>query len=121
MSPEVLRNSPFDGFAVDIWATGIVLFIMLVGIPPFEWTSFDDPRYQLVTAGRLNELLAQWNRPISPLAANLLQAMLRDDPRDRLSLFQVMNHPWVMVESTITKELLKNLNPRDSDDVMDCD
>ena len=124
MSPELLANtSPFDGYAIDIWAVGIVLFTMLVGIPPFEWASVDDPRYQLVCRGGLNDLLTRWKRPISPLAADLLQSMLRENPHDRLTLFQIMNHPWVLQESSISLEDLKKLHPDDdddSDDAMDC-
>mmetsp|Transcript_4440 Transcript_4440/g.11230 ORF Transcript_4440/g.11230 Transcript_4440/m.11230 type:complete len:412 (+) Transcript_4440:244-1479(+) len=96
ISPEILQNTdPFDGFAIDIWAAGIVLFIMLVGLPPFEWASSDDPRFRLICRGGLQQLVEQWQRPISLHAIDLLQNMLREDPRDRLSLFQILNHPWV--------------------------
>lgn len=95
ISPEILANiEPFDGFAIDIWAAGIVLFIMLVGLPPFELASHDDPRFRLISRGGLRQLIEQWQRPISPDAIDLLQNMLRENPRDRLSLFQVMDHPW---------------------------
>jgi serine/threonine protein kinase len=98
ISPEILANSePFDGFAVDIWAAGIVLFIMLVGLPPFELASRDDPRFRLICRGGLGQLVEHWQRPISQDAIDLLQNMLQEDPRDRLSLFQVMDHPWCRV------------------------
>mmetsp|Transcript_9765 Transcript_9765/g.17630 ORF Transcript_9765/g.17630 Transcript_9765/m.17630 type:complete len:256 (+) Transcript_9765:671-1438(+) len=96
ITPEILRNAePFDGFAVDIWAAGIVLFIMLVGLPPFEWASRDDPRFRLISRGGLRQLVEQWQRPISLDAIDLLQNMLREDPRERFSLFQILQHPWV--------------------------
>ncbi|KAK1744707.1 serine/threonine-protein kinase [Skeletonema marinoi] len=99
ISPEILENAdPFDGFAVDVWAAGVVLFIMLVGLPPFELASRDDPRFRLISRGGLHQLVERWQRPISPDAIDLLQNMLRENPRDRLSLFQVMNHPWCRVE-----------------------
>ena len=98
ISPEILANTePFDGFAVDIWAAGIVLFIMLVGLPPFEVASREDPRFELICRGGLHQLVERWQRPISPDAIDLLQNMLRENPCDRLSLFQVMNHPWCTV------------------------
>ena len=98
ISPEILENSePFDGFAVDVWAAGVVLFIMLVGLPPFELASRDDPRFRLICRGGLHQLVERWQRPISPEAIDLLQNMLRENPRDRLSLFQVMNHPWCVL------------------------
>lgn len=99
ISPEILQNkTDFDGFAVDIWAAGIVLFIMLVGLPPFEWASPEDPRFRLICEGGLRQLVDRWQRPISSQAADLLQSMLRENPRDRLSLFQILQHPWVTEE-----------------------
>jgi len=95
ISPEILQNTTFDGFSVDIWAAGIVLFIMLVGLPPFEWASMDDPRFRLICRGGLKQLVDQWQRPISLEAVDLLQQIFREDPRDRPSLFQIMQHPFL--------------------------
>lgn len=97
ISPEVgLNTEAFDGFAIDVWACGVILFIMLVGLPPFEFASKDDPRYRMITRGGLMTMLTQWNRAISVEAGDLLQKMLREDPRERLSLMEVMDHPWVI-------------------------
>jgi serine/threonine protein kinase len=41
-------------------------------------------------------MLDSWKRPVSPLAADLLQKMLMEDPRQRLSLTEVKDHPWVV-------------------------
>jgi serine/threonine protein kinase len=96
ISPEVLRSDgPFDGFAIDLWATGVILFIMLVGLPPWEFAREEDPRYRMVTRGGLSRMLESWQRPVSDLAADLLQRMLQEDPRQRLSLAEVQDHPWV--------------------------
>jgi serine/threonine protein kinase len=101
ISPEILSSEePFDGFAIDLWATGVILFIMLVGLPPWEFARAEDPRYRMVTKGRLAHMLNSWQRPISPLAADLLQKMLMEDPRQRLSLTEVKDHPWVLDEDT---------------------
>jgi len=99
ISPEVLKSEePFDGFAIDIWASGVILFIMLVGLPPWEFAREEDPRYRMVVRGGLERMLRSWQRPISPMAADLLQKMLREDPRERLSLCEVKDHPWVTNE-----------------------
>mmetsp|Transcript_15728 Transcript_15728/g.22797 ORF Transcript_15728/g.22797 Transcript_15728/m.22797 type:complete len:384 (-) Transcript_15728:354-1505(-) len=97
ISPEVLKSEePFDGFAIDLWATGVILFIMLVGLPPWEFAREEDPRYRMVTRGGLTRMLQSWNRPVSPQAADLLQRMLMENPRERLSLCEVKDHPWVL-------------------------
>lgn len=99
ISPEVLKSQePFDGFAIDLWASAVMLFIMLVGLPPWEFAREEDPRYRMVVRGGLERMLRSWQRPVSPLAADLLQKMLRDDPRERLSLCEVKDHPWVVYE-----------------------
>jgi len=97
ISPEILASDrPFDGFAIDLWATGVILFIMLVGLPPWEFARPEDPRYKMVIKGKLSRMLESWNRPVSPEAADLLQKMLMEDPRQRLSLTEVKDHPWVV-------------------------
>jgi len=99
ISPEVLANTDaFDGFAIDLWAAGVILFIMLVGLPPFEWACEQDPRFKMITRGGLTGMLAQWGRTISDDAADLLQNMLRQNPSDRLSLTEVMDHRWLTNE-----------------------
>lgn len=97
MSPEVVLNmEPFDGFAADLWACGIILFIMLVGVPPFAIAHRKDARFQMITKGHLLSMLNQWNRPVGCEAGDLLQKMLQEDPKERLSLMEVLNHPWVI-------------------------
>jgi serine/threonine protein kinase len=97
MSPEVLLSvDPFDGFAIDIWATGVILFIMLVGLPPWEFAHESDPRYRMVIGGELARMLQTWNLQVSEPAADLLQKMLNRDPRKRLSLGEIKDHPWVV-------------------------
>jgi len=97
ISPEVLVNrEPFDGFTIDTWAAGVILFILLVGLPPWDWATPDDARFRMIALdGQLGEMLKQWGRPISPMAENLLQGIFRWDPRRRMTFGQVMDHPWV--------------------------
>lgn len=97
ISPEIFKSEgPFDGFAIDLWAAGVILFIMLVGLPPWEFAGEEDPRYRMVARGGLERMLESWNRTVSGLATDLLQKMLREDPRQRLSLCEVKDHPWVL-------------------------
>lgn len=103
ISPEVYKDTEaFDGFAIDVWACGVILFTMLVGLPPFEWATRDDPRYRMITRGDLMKMLDHWERQISNEAGDLLQSMLREDPRERLSLMEVRDHPWVINDNTCT-------------------
>jgi serine/threonine protein kinase len=96
MSPEIYQDSaPFDGFAVDMWATGVILFLMLTGFPPWERPCRTDERFKYMTQGYLVQMLTEWNVGLSGDAMDLLQRMLWIDPNDRLSLAQVRAHPWM--------------------------
>lgn len=96
MSPEIYQNKdPFDGYAVDMWAAGVILFLMLTGFPPWERACQTDERFHYMTAGYLVQMLTEWEIGLSSDAMDLLQRMLFIDPKDRLSLDQVRAHPWM--------------------------
>ena len=96
MSPEVYKSKePFDGYAVDMWAAGVILFLMITGFPPWERACMTDERFKYMTAGYLVQMLTEWELGISSDAMDLLQRMLFLDPKDRLSLDQVRAHPWM--------------------------
>lgn len=97
LSPEVCQSEqPFDGPTVDLWAAGVILFIMLTGIPPWEEPRMSDENFKLMSTGHLFEILTERRVGLSVDAMDLLQRMFWLDPTDRLSLEQVCDHPWVM-------------------------
>jgi serine/threonine protein kinase len=94
MSPEVFENTkPFDGFAIDLWAAGAILYIMLTGFPGYDQASRADKRFDLIVNGNLTKQLEEWQIHLSADAGELLQSMMQLDPRDRLTLAEVMAHP----------------------------
>jgi serine/threonine protein kinase len=96
MSPEVCKNQlPFDGPAVDLWAAGVILFLMLMGVPPWERPDLTDDRFRYMSSGYLVQMLTEWQVGLSGDAMDLLQRMFWLDPTDRLSLEQVCAHPWM--------------------------
>mmetsp|Transcript_12186 Transcript_12186/g.22840 ORF Transcript_12186/g.22840 Transcript_12186/m.22840 type:complete len:492 (-) Transcript_12186:1515-2990(-) len=100
MSPEVLNgDSAFDGFAIDLWSAGVILYIMLIGSKPFKWPHPTDELFVRISQeGLLKESLEYWGIDLSDEATNLLQNMLWKDKRKRLTLAQVMEHPWLKIE-----------------------
>jgi serine/threonine protein kinase len=95
MSPEICNGAtPFDGHAVDLWAVGVILFIMLTGYPPWEKAVLTDERFKFMANGYLVNMLTEWKTGLSGDAMDLLQRMFWLDPIDRLSLEQVWAHPW---------------------------
>ena len=100
MSPEIFENRrPFDGFAIDLWAAGVILYIMLTGFPPYDQASRSDQRFDLIVNGNLMKQLKSWGIELSEDAGDLMQSMLQLDPRNRLTLAEVLAHPWVNGEA----------------------
>jgi len=95
MSPEVYNENPFDGYAADMWSVGVCLYTMLTGSSPWEKPVKQDACFKHISNGNLTKLIRHWEIPLSKNAVDLLQQMLRLNPRDRLNLKQVRDHPWM--------------------------
>ena len=99
MSPEAAFQEPVDPFAADVWSLGILLYMLLTGSPLYGTRS--DDAFVLLRLGRLDEVLASYKSfgvtSLSPQARDLIGAMLNPDPRLRLTLAQVRDHPWMGV------------------------
>jgi len=96
MDPLVFQDQDFDGFSVDMWACGIILFILLAGVPPLELPTLTDPRYKMIATGRLNELLDIWQLRLSKEAKDLLGRLLKVNPEERATMGEVRGHRWMM-------------------------
>jgi serine/threonine protein kinase len=95
MSPEIWESvEPFDGHAVDVWALGPILFMMVCGMPPWHTAAFFDENFRYFSAGHFEQLAIE-RFEISAELSNLLQGMFWLNPEDRLSLGQIRDHPWM--------------------------
>jgi len=100
-APEILtatEASPaFDPLKLDVWALGIMLFVLLTGVPPWSVESGptpEDARFQHVTRGQLQALLNAWSINLSPPAVQLLQALLAGNPNKRPTVAEVRHFSW---------------------------
>ncbi|CAL4918446.1 unnamed protein product [Urochloa decumbens] len=91
MAPEVLRRN--YGPEVDIWSAGVILYILLCGVPPF-WAETEQGVARAILRGTLDLQREPWPR-ISEGAKSLVRQMLQMDPRKRPTAQQVLEHPWV--------------------------
>ena len=97
MSPELwYRQGSFDVFAADVWALGVMLFMLLTGAPPWEPTwGPEGAAYDYVRDGNLRGLLLQYGiTHVSENAKDLLQRLLTADPRRRMTLPELRAHAW---------------------------
>jgi len=96
MAPEVLReDAVFQPTLCDVWATGVILFIALTGVPPVDVATQADERFRMLCDNRLGEMLTSWNFRLDPLVVDLMQRILRQEPAERLTLQQIKDHPWL--------------------------
>ncbi|KAL7556375.1 hypothetical protein ACA910_000010 [Epithemia clementina (nom. ined.)] len=94
MSPEIYKNrQPFDGELADMWTSGTILFCMLTGNRSYLRPHSTDPQFYWMTHG-LEQMLRDWNVPISPQGLHLMQNLLQVEPRLRLTVDEALNHPW---------------------------
>uniref|UniRef100_A0AAZ3RU38 calcium/calmodulin-dependent protein kinase n=1 Tax=Oncorhynchus tshawytscha TaxID=74940 RepID=A0AAZ3RU38_ONCTS len=117
LSPEVLRKDPY-GKPVDMWACGVILYILLVGYPPF-WDEDQHRLYQQIKAGAYDFPSPEWDT-VTPEAKDLINKMLTINPAKRVTATDALKHPWICQRSTVasmmhrqeTVECLRKFNAR---------
>lgn len=120
LSPEVLKKEPY-GKPVDIWACGVILYILLVGYPPF-WDEDQHRLYLQIKSGTYDVSLGGSNKrrggrsglivqfvssppqypspewdTVTPEAKNLINQMLTVNPSKRITASEALKHPWICV------------------------
>ncbi|RCV32094.1 hypothetical protein SETIT_6G230300v2 [Setaria italica] len=91
MAPEVLKRN--YGPEVDVWSAGVILYIILCGVPPF-WGDNDEKIAQAILRGGIDFNREPWPR-VSAAAKDLVRRMLDADPSTRPTARQVLEHPWL--------------------------
>jgi 5'-AMP-activated protein kinase catalytic alpha subunit len=89
IAPEILRDKGYEGFAVDMWSAGVVLFAMLYGSVPFKASNMQD-LHQLIIKAKYT-----LKDDISEPSRLLIRGLLEKDPNRRFSVAQVLSHPWI--------------------------
>ncbi|XP_064236049.1 maternal embryonic leucine zipper kinase isoform X5 [Aotus nancymaae] len=89
-APELIQGKSYLGSEADVWSMGILLYVLMCGFLPFD----DDnimTLYKKIMRGKYD--VPKW---LSPSSILLLQQMLQVDPKKRISLKNLLNHPWIM-------------------------
>ncbi|KAB2063362.1 hypothetical protein ERO13_A10G196600v2 [Gossypium hirsutum] len=94
VAPEVLRKH--YGPEADVWSAGVILYILLSGVPPF-WAENEQGIFEEVLHGDLDFDSDPWPS-ISESAKDLVRKMLIRDPRKRLTAHEVLCHPWIQID-----------------------
>jgi len=105
VAPEVLRRN--YSCEADIWSAGVILYILLSGVPPF-WAQTDQAIFEAVRKGEFDLKSKPWGK-ISGSAKDLITRVLVSNPTDRLTAENILNHPWVAEDGDAPDTPLDNV------------
>ncbi|CCD25479.1 aurora kinase NDAI_0F01600 [Naumovozyma dairenensis CBS 421] len=89
LSPEMIRSREYDD-TVDVWALGVLTYELVAGDPPFEEDS-KELTYKRILKGEI-----RFPGTVSQDVRDLISRLLKNDPKERILLKEVMVHPWIM-------------------------
>lgn len=103
VAPEIITETGY-GLKVDIWAAGVITYILLCGFPPFR-SSGDDQEalFEQILKGQFDFPSPYWDN-VSDTAKALITVMLQVDVEQRFTAMQVLDHPWVNEEGVSGNE-----------------
>ena len=118
MAPEIKESKEYDGRKVDIFSTGVILFIIVHGIFPFREAKPDEYFYNLIKKG---DLKTYWKKVggehLSDEFKDLFIKMVSYDPEKRPTVDEIKNHSWFnqkIIEKDIRKNLFERLHDKRS-------
>ena len=99
-SPEMILGNKYDGFCIDIWSSGIILYAMLCGYLPFE-EGEGDLNNELLFKNIVECKVEYPNEFVSSMAKDLLDKILVRDPKKRITIKQIKKHPFFLLGKDI--------------------
>ncbi|TVU44859.1 hypothetical protein EJB05_04320 [Eragrostis curvula] len=110
LAPEMIEKKPHD-HAVDTWTLGILCYEFLYGNPPFEAAEQNHTLRMILT-----EDIAFPSTPyVSPQAKDLISKLLEKDPTKRISIEEMMRHPWIVMNAEPSGSCIKQKRLRQND------
>ncbi|KAL1842251.1 hypothetical protein VTJ49DRAFT_5729 [Mycothermus thermophilus] len=89
-APELLQARPYTGPEVDVWSFGVVLFVLVCGKVPF------DDQYMPALHQKIKKGVVDYPPWLTSECKHLISRMLVTDPKQRATMHEVMNHPWML-------------------------
>jgi len=107
MAPEVYSQKEYLPEKADIWSLGVMLFVMLVGAPPYECPSLTNPAFRFIISGHLRDVLAHWKRLplISSDALDVMEKIFKPESK-RISMQELRQHKYVGLPEMNQKTIL---------------
>ncbi len=115
MSPEVIARKQYDGVRSDIFSLGVILFILVNGVPPMGKATRSDPYYSYIynnnTTGYLNKIKPYVTK-CSDEFKDLFIKLISVDPEQRPLTEEILDHPWLKMEMSTNEEFIEEMNAR---------
>ncbi|XP_072552646.1 serine/threonine-protein kinase DCLK2 [Salminus brasiliensis] len=100
VAPEIIAETGY-GLKVDIWAAGVITYILLCGFPPFRSErNQQEELFEQILLGRLEFPSPYWDN-VTPSAKDLIGKMLQVNVSARYTAEEVLSHPWVLDDTTL--------------------
>ncbi|KAK1174908.1 serine/threonine-protein kinase DCLK2 isoform X1 [Acipenser oxyrinchus oxyrinchus] len=104
VAPEIIAETGY-GLKVDIWAAGVITYILLCGFPPFRSeNNLQEDLFDQILEGRLEFLSPYWDN-ITDSAKELIGRMLQVNMEARYTAEQVLAHPWVADDAAMENNM----------------
>ncbi|XP_029046965.1 maternal embryonic leucine zipper kinase-like [Osmia bicornis bicornis] len=111
-APELILGRKYLGSEVDIWSMGVLLYALLCGFLPFDDNSIES-LYRKILSGKYDE--PNW---LSSSSKRLIRAMLQTDPKKRITIQELCNHPWITAGFLNPVSFIHKTNFEKDDDVL---
>ena len=123
-SPEMVAGKKYDGFKIDVWSCGIILYAMLCGYLPFEDSDNE------VLFKKILECKLDFPGYVNKLSIDLIEKILVTDPKKRITIPEIKKHPFYIKGKNIFEEgfsinqivlnpIEKNMNNKNVDKILD--
>ncbi|KAM3864794.1 serine/threonine-protein kinase DCLK2 [Diretmus argenteus] len=104
VAPEIIAESGY-GLKVDIWAAGVITYILLCGFPPFRSESnLQEDLFDQILMGRLDFPSPYWDN-ITDSVKELIGKMLQVNVEARFTAQDILSHPWVMEDAAMENNM----------------
>ncbi|KAH7104821.1 kinase-like domain-containing protein [Auriculariales sp. MPI-PUGE-AT-0066] len=103
VAPELAMDQPYDAEPVDVWGVGVIFYTLLVGNTPWDEPTDFAPEFRRYVRGEIWNY-SPWSR-IQGSARDLLCRLLTVDVSQRITLDEVLTHPWCQRQSQLPTDL----------------
>lgn len=112
MAPEIIARQPYQGQVVDLFALGVILFILYAGHPPFQAAQNEDQYYKLIAMNRSDLFWKAHSQRkeagfFSDSFKALITCMLQFHPHHRLCIADIIGHEWMLSGDIASAEAVR--------------